>query len=311
MVKKDYTLSVVTKFEVGGIAKTNHHKELDRYGVSIAVSDSLIYFVDTSDSLIVKSCCYNFNGQRKEYFTFPTENIYGCPFIEDGLFYLNNSRALAYYGFNTRQIGVYDFRGSLLYFKNLNEKNKNPRSQILGVAEANNALYYISLEASFTNNKNYFKLYRESNGQVSVIDSVLFVEKRLDLWNMKEIQIDNYTSEVFGILKTTHDAFLVNIFDVDAESQFLIKRNSKRVPPKVTDIPAQFNIGKNFIVIGFWSSKLQFPRIYKIYNNKGVFIGQLKFKDDRKNELIDIVGDKLIAFNPSKSAVTIYRITVK
>jgi hypothetical protein len=320
-----YELKPISKFTIPGITLNPNHRVLDGYAVSFALSDSLIYVTDASDTTHTKSYCYSYSGQPNSGFHFPTDKGYGEVFVDRNLYYLPQSNLLAYVFWQNRQIDYYTTDGKYV-------RSENPfLDQTVGIyniAEYNHSVFINSM-GYFKNtpisNIQSMRVYKKQPNQAPVVfKNINFIKD--DIKNhisYRRIMMDDNGKDVMILLENQYDKPHASLYRDNTTTEFEIKT------PKVFGIyfmgklplqvdkglgkePYQLVLGQDFLIIGSWRKlSRDYPLVQKIYNLKGRYLGKLKFKDDPQNEVIDIISDKLVAFNPAKGVVSIYRIRVK
>jgi hypothetical protein len=281
----------------------------------MAVSDSLIYFADVTDSSKTKSYRYDFQGKQLPDFIMPTNTEYQSPLtFENCFFYLPSSHQLAYININidTKGIDFYNLDGKYLYKK---PAAIDSSESFLDVAEFNGNKYYIACAQLKPQSMTFsIKLYEEQvDGELKVIQYVAPSERDFELGlTFKIIQIDNYNKNLMAVSEVQSNYYSITVYSPDNVFTFKIPRDNMytiKIQNKL-DISYQFRLGSNFVVLGSLSNKLKFPFKQEMYDLSGKYLGILKF-DDKKDELVDIVGDKLVAVNTQKGTISIYEIKVK
>jgi len=312
-----YSLKLIRKFKVPELPKIKKHI-MENFQVCMAVSDSLIYFADVNDSTNTKSFCYDFKGKKKGDFNLPADTGYQEPLtFESTLFYLPVSNQLAYADLYSKQnMDVYNLQGQLISQKH---KVSELRENYLDIGEFDNTRYFVSITYLHEKDKpfpeNYrstVKLYEEQpNKDMNVLRNIEFqwgkLERGID-W--RSLQIDNYSKTQMAVSEVQANEYNITLYTSDKIDTIHIHRENIYTA-KAPNMPFQFRLGKNFIAMGELSVKLEFPLAQEIYDFKGIYKGTLIFKDDKKNELVDIVGDNLITVNPLKGTVSIYEMKLK
>lgn len=312
-----YSLKLIKKFKVPELPKIKKHI-MENFKVCMAESDSLIYFADVNDSTHTKSFCYDFKGKKRDGFSLPADTGYQEPLtFESTLFYLPGSNQLAYADLYIKQnMDFYNLEGQLISQKH---KVSELRENYLDIGEFDNARYFVSITYLHDKDKpfpeNYrsaVKLYEElPNQEMKVLRNIEFqwgkLERGID-W--RSLQIDNHSKTQMAISEVQTNEYNITLYSLGKIDTIHIHRENIYTA-KAPEMPFQFKLGKNFVALGGLSVKLKFPLIQEIYDFNGNYKGTLIFKDDKKNELVDIVGDNLIAVNPLKGTVSIYEIKVK
>lgn len=322
--QKRYNLQLATRFAVPGVTLNPNHKVLDGYAVSIALSDSLIYITDASDTTNTKSFCFDYSGKPNSGFNFPSDRGYGEIFVDKNLYFLPQSNMLAYIYWQNKQIDYYSTDGTLIRSEIPFEDHN---VGVFNIVEYNHSTYFTTMSDSNTYPKtsmSVMQLFQEQSGQAPVL--IKHVEIRKDTFNkhfsFRHLMIDDNGKDSMILLENQNDIPHATMYQPDSTIEFDIKT------PKVFGLyfagklpfqldrglgkePYQLVLGQDFLIIGSWLPRREYPIIQRIYNLKGQYLGKLKFKDDPQNELIDIIDDRLVAFNPAKGVVSIYKINVK
>jgi hypothetical protein len=312
--KQDYSLKLINKFQVPELPKIKNHL-MGNFNACMAVSDSLIYFADVNDSTSTKSYCYDFQGEKQTDFSLPTNTEYQSPLTyENCFFYLPSSHQLAYININKDKKGIdfYNLEGKYLLKK---PAAIDSSESFLDVAEFNGKKYYIACAQLKPQTMTYsIKLYEgQVDGELKVIHYVAPSERNFELGiSFRILQIDNYNQNLMAVSEVQSNNYRITVFSPDSVFTFNIPRENMytiKIPNKL-DIPYQFRLGANFVVLGSLSNKLKFPFKQEMYDLSGKYLRILKF-DDNKDELVDIAGDKLVAVNTQKGTISIYEIKVK
>ncbi|MFO7660005.1 MAG: hypothetical protein R6V77_03745 [Candidatus Cloacimonadaceae bacterium] len=312
-----YSLKLIKKFKVPELPKIKKHV-MENFKVCMAVSDSLIYFADVNDSTNTKSYCYDFKGKKLDGFSLPADTGYQEPLtFENTFYYLPDSNQLAYADLYSKQkMDFYNLEGQLISQKH---KVSEMRENYLDIGEFDNTRYFVSITYLHDKDKpfpeNYrstVKLYEEQqNLEMKVLRNIEFqwgkLERGID-W--RALQIDNYSTTQMAVSEVQANEYNITLYTSDKIDTIHIHRENLYTA-KAPKMPFQFKLGKNFVALGELSVKLKFPLTQEIYDFNGNYKGTLIFKDDKKNELVDIVGDNLIAVNPLKGTISIYEIKVK
>lgn len=316
-----YDLKLISKFTVPELPKHSNHSSLDIYPVSFAVSDSVIYIVDATDSISTKSYSYSFNGDKLSNFKLPERTGYCTPinpertgywgiFGVDYFHYLPYSKRLAYIDYGEWDIDFFTLEGDYIGSQQL-ETDKV--GSFVDMAEHGDKLYYISSLGERGRSKVESYLYIEGNDRIlQEIKTVKpFTVKNVFCPPWKMLQIDSYNADRMAISEVLEKGYLVTLYNQDKIDTLRIARDKYRLPWQWADFPSQFILGKNFVVFGSWQKHFALPLITRIYDLKGHYKGRLRFRDNPKNELIDIIGNRLVAFNPATGTVSIYKIKVR
>ncbi len=305
-----YKLKLVDKFEIINISRNTNHAYVDGFAVSFALSDSYIYVLDTSDTTNTISKCYSYSGSQTLDFSFPKERGYGEVLNEDVFYYLPSSNKLAYNYWNKRIFDIYSLKGEPIERLKMKLKMKG---SLVDMCETNSTRYYVTNSYPKSNKAPIAYLFQEKpEDHVTIIDSFLTESywKRACMTS-KQFQVDNFDNKKMASLKVYDKYYMVKIFVNNISKDLRIRRYIRIFPWQFQDSPYKFNLGKNYVIIGSWKKDMKYPLLERIYDFKGHYIGRLNFKDDPKNELVDIVGDRLVAFNPATSVISIYVIKVK
>jgi len=320
-----YELKPISKFTIPGITLNPNHRVLDGYAVSFALSDSLIYVTDASDTTHTKSYCYSYSGQQNSGFHFTTDKGYGEVYVDKNLYYLPQSNMLAYVFWQNRQIDYYTTDGKYV-------RSENPfidqTVSIYNIAEYNQSIFINSM-GYFKNtpisNIQSMRVYKEQSNQAPVVFKNIDITKESinKHFSYRNLMLDDNGKDVMLLLENQFDKPHATLYRDSTTTEFDIRtpfifslhyfgRLPFQVDKSLSKEPYQLVLGQDFLIIGSWRKlSREYPLVQRIYNLKGRYLGKLKFKDDPQNEVIDIMGDKLVAFNPAKGVVSIYSIRVK
>lgn len=324
MFHNRYKLQLIIKFTIPGITINPQHKVLDGYAVSFALSDSLIYVTDTNDSTHTKSYCYKYSGESYTGFHFPTDKGYGEVFVDKNLYYLPQSNMLAYNYWQNNQIDYYSTDGTYI-------RSEVPHSSlnvnILNMAEYMNSIYFTSMSESNTKprtNMAVMQLYKEQSNQAPIVLKNIDITKESinKHFSFRNLMIDDNGKDSMLLLENQYDKPHASLFLNNTTNEFVIRtpfvfgihkigKLPFQVDKGLSKEPYQLVLGQDFLIIGSMNLDRQYPLVQRIYNLKGNYLGKLKFKDDPQNEMIDIIDDRLVTFNPAKGIVSIYKISIR
>jgi len=306
-----YDLKLIKKFTFPELPKHSNHQLFDNYLVSFAVSDSVIYIIDTTDSTSTKSYSYSFDGRKLTNFKLHEKTGYWRPYNEDCFYYLAQSKRFAYNNFEKREMDFFTLEGDYIGSQYLESAQIE---WFMDMAEHGDSLYYVSSAGHIGKTTYDSYLYIERSDRVLQKQKTVkpFTVKNVFCPPWKMLQIDSYNADRMAVSEVQSKDYLVTFYNQDKTDTVRIAREKSRlVPWRWADFPSQFILGKNFVVFGSWQKHFTLPLITRIFDLKGRYKGKLRFKDDPKNELIDVVDDKLVAFNPATSTISIYQIKVR
>lgn len=321
---KRYKLQLTNQFTIPGITLKPQHHILDGYAISFALSDTLIYIVDSNDSTHTKSFCYDYSGKAFKGFYFPTNKGYGKVFVDRNLYYLPQSNMLAYNYWQKKQIDFYTTDGTYIRSENL---FRDQTVGIYNIAEYNHAIYINSM-GYFKNTPRSsiqsMRVYKEQSGQPPVVLKNIDItnESTMKHFSFRNLMLDDNGKDSMLLLENQFDKPHAFLFKNNTKTEFVIKtpfvyslhwmgKLPFQVDRGLSKEPYQLVLGNDFLIIGSWTFDRKYPLVQRFYNLKGHYLGKLKFKDDKQNELIDIMGDRLVAYNPAKGVVSIYKIRIK
>lgn len=308
----EYSLKLINKFAVPELPKNTNHMILDGYSVSFAISDSIIYIIDTTDSTKTKSYSYNFEGVKQDRFKMPDSAGYWQPVNDNCFYYLPESKQLAFLNVHKLNMDFYDLTGKLVQRKHIPGKLKEC---YMDMAEFNGNRYYISIaQINQKGLKIKLNLYEEQQDKEPKLIRSIVTNDMDDALGIgyKILQIDNFNKTLMAISEVMKRDYKVTVYQADKQSTIYIpKAKTISKSNEDSDMPYQFVLGKNFMVMGSIANGVNYPLKYMIYDLKGHKAGKRVFTDDPKNELVDIVGDKLVAFNPATVTISVYQIEVR
>jgi hypothetical protein len=316
--KAGYTLELQNRFTIPELPKLKKHI-MENYPVCLAVDDSRIYVIDASDTVKTLSYSYDYSGNRLNDFRIPEHARYmNLLNSENNFSYLPVSRQLSFIYTNEemRRMDFYNLQGELQDSLHVFET----REGFLDVGELGNKRYLASI--SYYGDQDYNKtgvfdyavrLYEQLPDKT--VTTIREIKSRSRDYsrsiNWKIFQIDNYDKDLMAVSEVTPFEYIITLHYPDKTDTLRIPWENTYGTPKPMKMFFQFRLGRNFVVIGTQSPGFKYPFSQEIYDFEGNFRGQLKFQDDKKNEIIDIVGDKLFTINPLKGTISIYRIEVR
>ncbi len=321
---KKYNLQLLTKFTIPGITLNPNHRVLDGYAVSFALSDSLIYVTDASDTTHTKSYCYSYSGEPYNQFQFPADKGYGEVFVDKNLYYLPQSNLLAYVFWQNKQIDYYSTDGMHIR----TDFPFDDQNDIINLVEYDHKIYYTSMSASKKKPRKsmaLMQLHQEQPDQApKELKNVDITQESINKhFSYRSLMLDDNSKDAMLLLENQFDKPHASLYRNNTTTEFEIKaprvfsiyfmdKLPLQVDKGLSKEPYQLVLGQDFLIIGSWRKlNREYPLVQRIYNLKGHYLGKLKFKDDPQNELIDIIDDRLVAFNPAKGIVSIYSISLK
>jgi len=304
-----YRLEPLTKFKVQGLTLNPEHRMSDGYGVGFALGDDAIYIIDTSNPSRTAGFCYDYEGNLKPGFRFPHNMGYDKPFNDNCFNYLPQSKVLAYNHWAKNRMDFYALDGRYLYSK----KTAGRQAELwLDADEHRDTRYYLTVANNTNLNPYQINLYAESQsgpGRMDRCKAALYPDDGFG-GTTKQIQLDSFNADLLGIMEMQDKSCKVDVWRAGEVRTTRIGGSHFSKPKRLSDFPGQFVMGEDFFILGTWNSDLTHPMQGRIFSRKGQYVGKLKFKDDPQNELVDVNGNRLVAFNPATGVVSVYRIRV-
>jgi hypothetical protein len=305
-----YRLEPLVKFRVQGLTLNPVHRMSDGYGVAFALADDAIYIIDTTNPDSTAAYCYDYTGKRIPEFRLPSGMGYDKPFNDNCFNYLPQSKILAYNHWSGNRLDFYSLQGKYLYSK----KTAGRQAELwLDADEYRDTRFYLTVANNTNRNPYQINLYTENRygqGRLERCKAALYPDDGFG-GTIKQIQLDSFNADKMGIMEMQSQGITIDLWQTGNHKTVRLGRGYFSHPKRLSDFPGQFVLGSNFFILGVWKSQLTHPMQGRIFSQKGQYIGRLKFKDDEKNELIDVNGDRLVAFDPATGVVSIYRIKVR
>jgi hypothetical protein len=270
-----------------------------------AVADSILMIFDTSDSTVTKTVCYDFAGKKVDVFQFPADSIYVQPI---DICYLEESQQIAV---SARHLNLvyYALDGTPVGIK---KPMSEPLTMYLNALEFQGDKYYISY--------NVFEAYDEDVVTTSMTwfketpDEMIPLRKRCVEtergiahegpfpWFFK---MDGNKNRAMAMVEEMDNDYQVKHYNADEQKKFSIKRQKG-------DCLGNILTGVDYIYLHVWDKNFHETTTTGIYDLKGNKIYTLS-KFDRvinrkKEQIIDIVDDKLITYNYKDNSIQIFEV---
>ena len=305
-----YKLTPLARFAVPELTRNYGHKLFDGYAVSFALSPDRIYIIDATNGAYTRSYSFDYNGKRMQDFRLPTNFGFWQPYNENCFYYLPESNILAVNNWSRQKMDFFTPQGNYITSRKIARKQNETW---LDTDEHNGTKYFLTMGTSKFNATYQINLYSEAKtGQGKLFKAVSSMKQSEGFCGAsKQIQLDSYDENLMAISEAQKRKYIISLYRQNKTKTIRIPRNRMRMPWNFADFPSQFVLGKNFMVLGSWTDELTYPLKEKLYTLSGQYVGILKFKDDPQNELVDINGDRLVAFNPATGVISVYRIKVR